>query len=230
MSRAVVLVLLATGCASVTHPLASPDADQPIDLATDDAALDDAGADLARSDGPSGDLPQGDLSMGGCGVAKIVINEVQTGGSGGNTDEWIELFNPCPNVVNLAGCKLAYRSATNSTPNDTNTLAPLNTTIAANGYLLIANSGYTGAAAPDIKPFAAGGLADTGGAVGLRDSAGTLVDAMGWGTASNPFVETATCLNGAHGQSMARTPNGTDTNNNMADFQIATTPTPRASN
>jgi hypothetical protein len=229
MSRAAVLLLLAAGCAAPSHPITPPpDANPPLDLAgADDAAP----PDLARvTDGPSGDLPQGDLAMSGCGVAKVVINEVQTGGSGGNTDEWVELYNPCPNVVNLAGSKLAYRSATNSTPNDTFTLSPLNLTIAAGGYLLIANSGYSGAATADIKPFAAGGLADTGGAVGLRDSAGTLVDAMGWGTASNPFVETATCLNGAHGQSMARTPNGTDTNNNMNDFAIATTPTPRAKN
>jgi hypothetical protein len=229
MSRAAVLLLLAAGCAAPSHPITPPqDFSQPIDLAgADDAAP----PDLSRvTDGPSGDLPQGDLAMGGCGVAKVVINEVQTGGSGGNTDEWVELYNACPNVVNLAGSKLAYRSATNSTPNDTNTLTPLNLTIAAGGYLLIANSGYTGSATPDIKPFAAGGLADTGGAVGLRDSVGTLIDSMGWGTASNPFVETATCLNGAHGQSMARTPNGTDTNNNMNDFKIATTPTPRATN
>lgn len=229
MHRAVLLLALAAGCASAKRPLDVPaDADVGDLAGADDLA---AAIDLARGDGKPADLSTpGDLPPSGCGVAQVVVNEVQTGGSGGNTDEWVELYNPCTTVVNLAGCKLAYRSATNATPTDTSTIAPLNLTIAANGYLLIANSGYSGSATPDIKPFAGSGLADTGGGVGLRDSAGALVDSMGWGSASNPFVEASTATNGAHGQSMARTPNGTDTNNNMNDFKIANTPTPRAPN
>src|SRR5581483_11126827 len=158
MHRAVILVALAlplaAGCAAVKAlPIENPDGDS----STNDLAggADDllAPSDLAHGlDATPPDLTPGDAPPPTCGVAQVVVNEVQTSGSGGATDEWVELYNPCATVVNLAGCKVAYRSATNATPNDTSTIAPLNTTIAAGGYLLIANSGYSGSATPDVKP------------------------------------------------------------------------------
>lgn len=173
------------------------------------------------------DLAGVDLAGTGC-IDQVKVNEVQTAGSVAN-DEWIELFNACTSPVNLSGSKLVYRSATNSTPNDTSTIAPLTGTLAAGGYYLVANAGFGGAA--DIKPFAAGatGLAPTGGAVGLRNALGTLVDSVGWGSANNPLVEGAASTAPNGGQSVARRPNGKDTNNNSVDLTPGAT-TPKAMN
>src|SRR5437016_1930513 len=142
MPRAAWLLALVAGCASVkaTH-VDEPDADVG-DLAGAGSDLAGGGNDLAGADLKIIDLSAaGDLTPPGCGLGQVVVNEVQTSGSGGATDEWIELYNPCATMVNLAGSKLTYRSATNATLNDTYTLAALNLNIAANGYVLVANSG-----------------------------------------------------------------------------------------
>ena len=78
------------------------------------------------------------------------------------------------------------------------------------------------------------GLAATGGAAGLRDATGALVDGVGWGTATNAFVEgspaPAPPATSAPGSSIVRLPDGHDTNANAADFTISSTATPKAAN
>ena len=156
------------------------------------------------------------------------MNEVQTGGSSGS-DEFIELYNPCSNPINLTGATVVYRAATNSTSKDDTTLAKPTQSIAAGGYFLIAGTAYSGSGTPDMT-YTVGGLSATGGAVGLRAPGGALLDSVGWGSANNPFVEKATANNPAAGHSIARIPNGTDTNDNSADFSEQSSPTPRARN
>jgi hypothetical protein len=233
MSRAgFVFALFTVGCAAVSRPLPIDGGGGEIDLAhsgDDGGDGGGGGGDLARvrdlAAGP--DLAGSD--GGGCGVAAVVVNEVQTGGAAAS-DEWVELYNPCANPVNMNGAKVTYRSATNTASADTNTIANLTQTISAGGYLLIANSGYTGGATPDVTPFVGTGLAAAGGAVGLRDAAGKLVDSVGWGTANNPFVEAAAVTAPAASSSAARMPNGNDTNHNNSDFKVTASPTPRAAN
>jgi predicted extracellular nuclease len=200
------------------------------DMATgyDSLSLDYDGAmaaDLAMRDAA---VDQGAVDLASC-LSMVKVNEVQTGGSGSLTDEFIELYNPCSSAVDLTGSRLAYRSATNATASDTNVIAMLTGMIPAGGYYLVANANYSGSATPDIKPFQSSGLAATGGGVGLRDSVGTLIDSVGWGSANNPFVETAVVTAPAVSKSAARIPNGTDSNNNSADFTVGT-PTPKAAN
>lgn len=193
------------------------------DLSTPIVPPDFAGVDLAGVD-LSG------IDLAGVCTSTPRINEVQTDGAGGASDEWVELYNPCGQPFPLAGWKLMYRSATNSTATDTSTVGMLSGSIDANGYYLVANTNYSGAATADIKPFSGGGgLLLTGGAVGLRDPSGTLVDGVGWGNANNPFVETSAAIAPASRRSIARHPNGADTNNNANDFTDST-PSPRASN
>jgi hypothetical protein len=73
-------------------------------------------------------------------------------------------------------------------------------------------------------------LAGTGGGVGVRDGSGALVDSVGYGTATNALVEGTAVAAPPAGSAAARIPDGTDTNNNAADFTVTATPTPKASN
>jgi hypothetical protein len=77
-------------------------------------------------------------------------------------------------------------------------------------------------------------LAGTGGAVGIRDSNGTLLDGAGWGTATNALVEgtaaAAPPSTAPPGSSIVRKPDGHDTNSNAADFSVASTATPGVTN
>jgi hypothetical protein len=173
-----------------------------------------------------GDMASPGGDGGGC---TPKVNEVQTGGAGGGTDEFVELYNPCPDQFLLTGYKIAYRAAATAGATDSGTIATLTGYLTPNAYYLVANGGFTGTA--DIKPFngTITGLAATGGAVGLRDPNGVLLDSVGWGTAVNPFVETQAAPAPATSRSIARHPDGRDTDNNSTDF-IDSTPTPKASN
>ena len=63
---------------------------------------------------------------------------------------------------------------------------------------------------------------------------GNLVDSVGWGTATNAFVEgtvaAAPATTEAPGTSIGRIPDGDDTNDNAADFVLDDSPTPKGSN
>jgi len=157
--------------------------------------------------------------------AYLAINEVQTAGSSGATDEFVEIYNPGTNAVDMSGWRLMYRSATGATETK---LWSSNLVISAGGYLLVTGAAYSGSAPSDGG--LSSGLAATGGAVGLRNPVNELVDSVGWGTATNVFVEGTAAPAPAAGKSLGRTPTGVDTNDNATDFRVSDTPSPRAAN
>ena len=170
-------------------------------------------------------------------VCAVVVNELLTGVTGSATNEWVEIYNPCATSVDLSGWKLVYRAGTNVSANaatfDTTLFAwPNGASIAAHGFLLYAGAGY-GAASDGAL---ASGMKDGDGAVGIRNAGAALVDSVGYGAvlAGNAFIETAAAPANAvvapPGNSIRRLPDGTDTNNNAADFANTTTPTPKAPN
>jgi hypothetical protein len=154
-----------------------------------------------------------------------------TGSAGAAANEFVELFNAGDAAADLSGFKLVYRSATGTSDASLATV-PEGTVLAPGGFYLFTGSGYSGSAASD-QAFS-GGLAASGGAVGLRDGGGGLVDSVGYGTASNAFVETAPAPAppsvDAPGASIARVPDGHDTDDNSRDFQVIQPPTPKAAN
>jgi hypothetical protein len=178
-----------------------------------------------------------DLASAGCAAADhIVINELQTGGAAGASDEWIELYNPCSSTVDLSNWRLMYMASASTTEITLLTVMPTadhREQLAGHGYLLIGGPKYSGAMAADYS-YASGGLKDTGGAVGLRDAsspAGALDDAVGWGDATNAFVEGGAAAGAPPvSQSVGRHPNGHDGDNNGKDFIVYTTPSPKAPN
>jgi hypothetical protein len=155
------------------------------------------------------------------------VNEFSTGVEGALTDEFVELVNAGADPADVSGYKLVYRSAAGTADVVLATL-PDGATLAAGAFLLFGGSGYARAHAADVS-FTAG-LASAGGGLGVRDAAGVLVDSVGWGTATNAFVEgtvaSAPPSEPAPGRSAGRHPDGRDTDDNAADFTVGDVPTP----
>jgi hypothetical protein len=161
-----------------------------------------------------------------------VVNEVQTGGTTAS-DEFIELYNPCATPFDLNGWVIAYRSASNtnaaSGTDSTHRKFVAGMSIDALGYFVVCGTDFAGMC---DGLYGSGILAAAGGAVGVRDVAGTLLDSVAWGTVSstNAFIETAPAVAPAASHSIGRLPNGVDTNDNSKDFQALTATSPDAKN
>ncbi len=167
---------------------------------------------------------------GGGGTPGLKVNEVMAGTAEAGTNEFVEIVNRDSSPVEVGGYRVDYRSA-EGTRDIVLATIPAGTTIAAGGHYLLAGSGHAGADASD-QTFATG-LAAAGGGVALRSPAGDVVDSVGYGSAANAFVEgspaPAAPAEATPGKSIARIPDGRDTDDNAADFDV-TTPTPRATN
>jgi predicted extracellular nuclease len=215
MSRTALLAIcLLAGCASAED--ANSGGERDLSVA-------ESGDDLAGGGG--GDLAHGPGTI-GCAGQHVVINEVQTGSPASANDEFIELYNPCATAIDLTGSSIVYRSAAGTSDV---VIVNLNKMIAPGGFYLV-----TGPIAADggmaDQSYGAGRMSGTGGGVALRDPTQTLVDSVGYGTATNAFIEASVAAAPASGQSIARKPNGYDTDHNSSDFAVAATPTPRAAN
>ncbi|HKG57948.1 MAG TPA: lamin tail domain-containing protein, partial [Candidatus Limnocylindrales bacterium] len=118
-------------------------------------------------------------------TSTLVVSEVVTGGASAS-DEFVEIANTGPAVVDLANVEIAYVTSSGSTV--TRKASWTSTTPLDPGrHLLIANS--LGAYAATADATYSGGLAATGGAIVLRPIGGTPLDAVAWGDAVNAFVE-----------------------------------------
>jgi len=160
-------------------------------------------------------------------VSSVVVSEVQTGGASAS-DEFAELYNAGPLAADLAGLELVYVTSTGSTVTR-KAIWSTSTILEPGRHLLVANSAGIYAASADL--VYSGGFAATGGAVALRLVGGAAIDAVGWGDATNTFVEGSPVAAPAAGSSIERNPggsagNGIDTNDNAADFGVANPPTP----
>lgn len=160
-----------------------------------------------------------------------VINEVQTAGAGGAGDEFVELYNRSGCAGSLDGYELKYASGTGTTASRRWTGAG-GDVLSSHAFAVIAGVGFTATSEPSGRFMgAAGVLAATAGSVGLYDPSGVLVDAVGYGvTAASLLVERTPATAPGVGESIARAPDGRDTNDNNADFALATRPTPGAAN
>jgi hypothetical protein len=187
-----------------------------------------AGAISLAYDGSG--LAQITCVAGAGGEAAIRINEFSVGVEGALGDEFVEIVNAGTAAADLSGWKLVYRSGAGTSDVSLGALAD-GTMLAPGAFFLFGGSAYSGAHPAD-KSFSAG-LASAAGGVAIKDADGNVVDSVGWGDATNAFVEgtaaAAPTIAPAPGKSDARHPNGHDTNVNSTDFAIGD-PTPGASN
>jgi DNA/RNA endonuclease G (NUC1) len=165
------------------------------------------------------------------GTGPVVISQFQTGG-GSPEDEFIELHNTGSTAVDLNGYRLVYRSATGT--NDVGPFATwtTSTVLLPGQYYLVASTSYDGAAAANItyNPSTCScSMGSAGGGLALRPSLnGTPVDSVGWGTATNAFIEGAVTTAPPVSDSRSRTNSGCqDTNNNSNDFTATSPSAPR---
>jgi hypothetical protein len=171
------------------------------------------------------------VAGGGGSGGEVRVNEFMTGSTGAASNEFVELVNVGAAATDVGGFKVAYRSAA-GTSDTTLATIPDGTTIPAGGFYLLGGSGYQGSQTPD-QSFSAS-LAGTGGGLAVRDATGAILDSVGYGEATNAFVEghpaTAPPATAAPGSSAGRIPDGHDTNDNAADFSVSATPSPKAAN
>ncbi len=156
----------------------------------------------------------------------ILISEVQIAGLANLKQEFVELYNPNSQDINLTNWYLQRKTKTGFIYS---TYAP-NTLftgkkITANGYFLIARegSGFSG----DI--FIDNPLTEDNSLI-LKNPNGEISDKLGFGQAQD--YELLPAQNPAAGQSVGRkivSGEPTDTNNNSVDFEIDS-PTPKAQN
>ncbi|WP_152621956.1 lamin tail domain-containing protein [Archangium violaceum] len=182
----------------------------------------------------------------------VVISEFAPQGPGGAaSDEFIELYNPTGDEVDLSGWKLQYKSSTGSTYSSSYVL-PAGVRIASHGFFLVTASGYTGPVAGDANWGTSLRLSPDGGhvrlgkpGIGSSPADPLAVDTVGYGTAANAAegspVPTLPGASGSFerkawsdstGSSMefgdhAFHGNGFDSNDNSQDFVLRGSRDPR---
>lgn len=198
----------------------------------DSGVLPDAAMEAGGGTDAAPDVVLGDADL-GC-TGPVVINEVQHTGSSGS-DEFVEIHNNGTCEVSLDGWRIAYLTGTAtmaSTPQDLFVFGPTHR-LAPNTQLIIAGAGYMPAATV-LRILSGRGISNPAG-VALFDRSNRKVDSVVFGTvsATHPFGEpdaTMPAPNPGTSQSIGRSPNGRDTNNNAMDFRLSMTPTPGAPN
>lgn len=150
-------------------------------------------------------------------AAAVVINEVQTRGAAGATDEFVELYNRSSAPVNIGGWLLKRSSSTALVT--TLAAVPAGVALSPDQSYVFGGPAFVGARDQSYNTP----VADDGGvAIATQDHA--IVDAIGW-SATSAFLERRPAPVAAAGQSVQRVPEGDDTDDNAADFEVAA-PTP----
>ena len=208
------------------------------DLARPDRSNQDASAVEAGLDAPVSDTTEPDVptpsdakpenssspDSGSC-DATLIINEVQPAGPAGPDDEFIEIHNAGDCSLSIDGYALFYRSS-DGTEDHLVWSAASGQTMQAGQFFVVGGTEFTGGA--DFPMGANVALGASGGGLGLKKDE-VLIDSVGWGDATNAFVEGSTAPAPDTTQSIGRYPDGTDTDNNSTDF-LELSPSPRKTN
>lgn len=161
----------------------------------------------------------------------LVISEIMAGATGNNNLDFIELYNPTPEMVNLQGYSLWYQLKKDQ---DDVLIFSWETSafIPPNGhYLLLRENQDIGL---EVDAYFDYSLVPQRGSLALRSKSAGLIDQVAWGDTDAHFVETSSALAFQNGSSLERLPgglagNGQDHNNNAKDFIITKSPNPQTS-
>ena len=162
----------------------------------------------------------------------LIITRLQTGGTGSGTSnqEYVQLYNPSMEPVDITNWCLLYNTSTtvvcfkNNSGDYTYSLNP-------ESYLLTTSSAFLVANPTVVQDFTfstSSNIASTNGSIALLDETGDVVDRIGWGTGLSEGGALPGNIVG--GTTLERKKNLTtsewiDTDQNVNDFSVVTTPT-----
>lgn len=154
-------------------------------------------------------------------IPKIVINEVFA--EGGQSQEWIELYNSGNTNIDLANWKIKD----NSSGPTTETLTTSSSILPAGSYALIVGGSFNTPPPIGTSIFHVSGVIGNGISVTdqilLLDSSNSIADQLSYGATPGIVLPYFPSSPGPT-QSIIRFPNGTDTNS-ASDFSISSHPT-----
>ena len=150
----------------------------------------------------------------------IVISEVLYNPSGPEDKEWIELYNPTNNPINIGGWRIYSYSTV--FPDAT---IPQGRVIQPHSYFLIGDNQLAwNNSWPAADYYEDLFLRNADSGIQLKDGSGAVIDALGWGNSNNiiaGFYETQAHATVSEGHSLQRIQSACisqDTNNNVIDF------------
>jgi hypothetical protein len=160
----------------------------------------------------------------------VVISQIEVGTTGSAADEFVELYNPTPNDVNLSSWRLSRKNSGGTLGNLTTNLSG---TIKSHGYFLIGSPTYSGIPSLDLAYSTGNTIANNNTVILFSDAGITTIDLVGIGP-NAPASESASTLTPVNNGSIQRKTDdtlghGIDTNNNSVDFELLTVSTPRNS-
>lgn len=162
-----------------------------------------------------------------CTGAQVVINEFlpdPAGSDGGH--EFVELLNMGPESVDLGGWQLQFANGAEGAVWQSRWTGTAGQSIAGNGRFLIVDRNWLGDVAGDAE--AALSLQNGPDAIRLVEG-GVARDLVGYGALTDTLLMETAPVPVTPGRSLARRPDGRDTDDNRADF-VAAEPTPGAAN
>lgn len=157
----------------------------------------------------------------------IVINEIMIGQKDHSKNEFIELYNPTDDSINIEGYKLKKETDPDKFYYLVNS-SGFKGEIPSKGYFLIASSDYFSAVSADLAYSNKSNSLASGNAVILYDKKDKIVDKVGFGLAKD-FEGSLPATSPSDGESIERKDKGKDTDDNNRDFEIKKEPTPRNS-
>lgn len=156
----------------------------------------------------------------------VVISQIQTAGEI-PTDEFIELYNPTLEEVDLTGWRLTKETIHGATTS-ANLVSSMSGTISPHGFFLISHQNYNESPSHDILYSTGGSLADDNTVI-LKQKIGPnnylSINKVGWGIAEDKEGNPAP--NPPANGSIKRKLNGQDTDDNATDFEVLSVSAPR---
>ena len=198
--------------------------------ASDVVALPDATPDV-RDDIPADHVVDAPIDA-PC-TGHVVINELSAYDlSGDSFDEFVEIYNAGTCTASIGAWTLRSRYAANE-PASVVWTAASSLSIRPGAYVVVGGTNYTGPVTSSFTGSTTGGASAIAhdGAIGLFNASGASVDSVAYDVTGGSLIERAPFPSAnSPGQSLARRPNGNDTDDNANDFSVLVVPTPGAAN